>query len=199
MWLKFCGITRAEDFQLATELGAHAIGIIIVPGTPRCVELAQLAKLTEIPRKGAQVVLVVQDQPHAEIAQAIRILRPDMLQFHGRESVEFASGFELPYIKAQRVRHDSDLEQLSPHASAWAWLVDRQPDAATRGFEPAAHHPQHRIIEAGGLTPETVSERMRQVQPFGVDVSSGVESSPGIKDPSKMSQFAERVREFEIV
>jgi phosphoribosylanthranilate isomerase len=193
MWIKLCGITRPEDFHTAIRLRVDAVGVVIAPATPRSVNQDRLREFSELNRAATRVVLVVQDNPRAQIEQAILDLRPDIIQFHGAENSAFAMSFNLPYIKARRVEQISDGLEFSAHPAAWAWLIDRKPAAETLQLEFSQNQcPQ--LIEAGGLTPENVAARIYRTRPFGVEVSRGIELAPGIKDEQKMIAFVEAAR-----
>lgn len=195
MWVKFCGITQPADFAEAVRLGVDAIGIITVPSSPRCVKHSQLLDLASLDRGASKVVLVTQDQSHDIIALAVEALKPDLLQLHGDESPAECASFGLNYIKATRVQNVDVLDALTKHESAWAWLIDRKVivDSEQNVYSLLAENPARRIIIAGGLTPQNVAERIAATSPFGVDVSSGIESAPGVKDHVKMKLFLKSV------
>lgn len=201
--VKICGITNSADARLATELGAHALGFNFYEKSPRAVSPADA---WEMRRKLAPFVsavgIFVDWKPSVVIALATS-LRLDAVQLHGDEcarNVDDCSK-QLPVIKALHVGPEFSEKQFSRFRSASAFLLDAAPDASepkqfggtgrtidwSLARKLAASH--HRIILAGGLTPENVAEAILTVRPYAVDVASGVESRPGKKDPGKLRAF----------
>ncbi len=197
MWIKLCGIVRPVDFELAVALEVDAVGVVSVKGTPRCISSDEARELGSLDRKKTKLVLVVQDPDKQELNEMILMLKPDLLQFHGQESAEFASQFSLPYIKATRSTSDSAIALLKSHRDAFAWIVDSRDDSDKRRLlfsHLIESHKDRRVILAGGLSPDNVRTRMMQVLPFGVDVSGGIEVRPREKDPDLMRRFVHAVR-----
>ena len=203
--VKICGLTRVEDAVAAARLGAQAVGLVLYPGSPRFVSNEQARRIVDaLPPFVTPVALMV--NPSAkEVATAIERVRPALLQFHGDESPDFCSGFYLPFIKALRVRPETDLLQYArDYASAKGLLLDTFVDGARGGtgatfdwdlIPPDLPLP---LILAGGLTPVNVSEAIRTVRPWAVDVSSGVEIEKGIKDAALMAAFIRGVRDADV-
>jgi phosphoribosylanthranilate isomerase len=194
--VKICGITRAEDARAAAELGADAIGLVFYGPSPRNVGLEQARAILEATPPFVTIVGLFVNAGAEHVASVLRACSLDLLQFHGEETPEFCSGFGLPYIKAARVKAGTDLVQcLSPYQTARGWLLDAYHERLHGGtgesFDwnliPAAL--ARPIILSGGLTPENVSVAVRQVRPWAVDVSSGVEAAKGIKDAAKIAAF----------
>lgn len=198
--MKFCGITRPEDAELAVVLGVDAIGLVRAPVSKRYVSLDQGAQISRcIPAFVTCVGLFV-DPDEREVEQSIEELGLDLLQFHGDESPEFCASFDRPYIKAVRMRETDDLlRAVRVHAGARGFLVD--------AFNPGAHGgtgecfdwnllPETGVplILAGGLSANNVALAIREVRPYAVDVSSGIESVPGTKDADRMRAFVEAVQ-----
>jgi phosphoribosylanthranilate isomerase len=194
LFVKICGVTREEDITLARTLGASAIGINFWPQSPRFVgSLARARALAEA-AAGLQVVGVFVNQPAAEIDAALAFLT--LVQLHGDESPAFAARFQDRYIRAVRVRGEADLAEIDRHRCPFYLL-----DAAAPGYGgggqtfdwtlAARAASQHKIVLAGGLTPANVRAAVHAVRPYGVDVASGVESSPGVKDAAKLRSFIE--------
>ncbi|MFZ9347892.1 MAG: phosphoribosylanthranilate isomerase [Arenimonas sp.] len=196
--IKFCGFTRAEDAALAASLGIDAIGVVHVPGSKRHVPLEVMPAIrAAVPANIDLVALFV--NPDADTVQAvITALQPSLLQFHGDEADAFCAGFGLPFIKAMAMggkAGDIRLRQKD-YPSAQAFVLDGhapgqlggQGEAFTWTKLPALDKP---IYLAGGLTPENVAEAIATVKPYAVDVSSGIESTPGKKDAKKMQEFFE--------
>jgi phosphoribosylanthranilate isomerase len=201
--VKICGITRVEDAELAVRLGADALGLVFYPASKRAVTVAQAQAVRH--RLSAFVALtgLFVNADSAEINAVLAQVRIDCLQFHGEETPEFCASFGMPYMKAIRVRQGLDVVALAAqyhHASAilldsydphqaggtglsFDWAVAR--DCVQRCGVP--------IVLAGGLTAQNVAAAIKEVQPYAVDVSSGVESVPGLKCPDKMQAFFKEV------
>ena len=199
--IKICGITRVEDARIAVELGADAIGLVFYPPSPRSVGLAQArAIVAAIPPFVTIVGLFVDPAPEL-VESALRTCSLGALQFHGGEAPEFCGGFGLPYIKAVRVRADADLIQcLSPYHGAQGWLLDAYHDRLYGGtgksfdWKLIPRDLARPVILSGGLGPDNVGAAVRQVRPWAVDVSSGVEAAKGVKDAAKLAAFIAGVR-----
>ena len=194
MLLKFCGITNKEDLRAAEIAGAGYVGFILVPGSPRCVSRATAKEL--IGAASVKTVCVVRDMPLEELNECIRELHPDVIQLHGGETPEYASGISGAEVwKAVCLTSEKALREAE--ASPCSVIVADSGGGTGRPccWELAAGLARKRtIFLAGGLTPENVCEAVRRVRPAGVDVSGGVERRPGIKDKEKMFQFSERIR-----
>ncbi len=199
--IKICGITRPEDARVAAESGADAIGLVFYAPSPRNLALEQAcAIVAALPPFVTAVGLFV--GPTRDQVEAVLHRCPlGLLQFHGDEAPGFCGGFGLPYIKAARVRADSDLVQyLSPYYAAQGWLLDAYHDRLYGGTGESFDWkliPQdlaRPVILSGGLTPDNVGAAVRQVRPWAVDVSSGVEASKGIKDAAKIAAFIAGVK-----
>lgn len=201
--IKICGITRKEDAQGAVALGADALGLVFYPPSPRALSIEKALDISEqIPAFVTRVALFLNPQA-SDVESIIRGLGPDLLQFHGTEDAGFCSQFGLPYIKALGMADLSvdGLEAIQrEHVAALGFLLDSHKSGEAGGTGKAFDWSQapdqiHRpIVLAGGLQPENVAQAIQQVRPYAVDVSSGVESAAGIKDPDKMRRFVEQVR-----
>jgi len=199
--IKICGITRAEDACVAVESGADAIGLVFYPPSPRNVSLEQARAIIAVIPPFVTIVGLFVDPAPDQVESVLRACSLGLLQFHGDEAPGFCSGFGLPYIKAARVRPDSDLVQyLSPYHAASGWLLDAYHDrlyggtGASFDWKLIPRYLARPVILSGGLTPENVGAAVRQVKPWAVDVSSGVESAKGIKDAAKVAAFIAGVR-----
>lgn len=211
--VKICGITRVEDGIAAAHAGADAIGLVFWSGTPRCVNFDQArAIVAALPAFVSVVGLFVDPQPDA-VRGALAAVPLDLLQFHGDERPELCGSFGRPYIKAVPVRPDVDLLQYAARFdAAHGLLFDAfQPGGMPGGtgttFDWARLPPQltdpmtRRLILSGGLTPQNVAGAVRQLHPWGVDVSSGVEITEGdgkprkgVKSSTKIVAFIREVR-----
>lgn len=195
--VKICGITRPEDAEVAVAAGADALGFMFYEPSRRCVSIESAAEMTRrLPPMVTKVGVFV--DPDVELVhRAIEVAGVDTLQFHGRESPEFCRQF-APHmtIKAFRIRSPESLQELSRYQTH-AWLLDSYVPGQAGGtgtrfnWELARRAREYNvpIILAGGLTPANVGEAIRLVRPYAVDVSSGVESTPGRKDPAAVHAF----------
>ncbi len=211
--VKICGITRVEDGIAAAHAGADAIGLVFWSGTPRCVSFGQArAIVAALPAFVAVVGLFVDPQPEA-VRAALAAVPLDVLQFHGDERPELCASFGRPYLKAVPVRPGTDLLQYAARFdAAQGLLFDAfQPGGLPGGtgttFDWAQLPPQltepttRRLILSGGLTPQNVAAAVRQLRPWAVDVSSGVEitdangkARKGVKSSTKIVAFIREVR-----
>ena len=198
--IKFCGMTRAADVDAAVRLGVDAVGLILAPESPRCLELAQAAIIRRRLPPFVQAVALFRNAPADAVRQALDALQPDLLQFHGDETPEFCAGFGRPYLRAVPMKQVVDLREWEQSfASASALLLDAhgagEAGGQGRTFDWDAIRASRPFVLAGGLTPANVGAAIRAARPYAVDVASGVEQAPGMKDASKMRQFIEEVRQ----
>lgn len=203
-WTKICGITRAQDALAAADLGVNAIGLNFYPQSPRAISVTDVENLVKgLPRRVSVVALFVNPTPEL-VRQVLGTGAVDLLQFHGNESAEFCEQFETPYMKVVAVKLDSDLKsEFAKYESAQYMLLDSFDPIMLGGtgntFDwgrviELTQKQRSRLVLAGGLGPANVREAIEIVQPFGVDVSSGVEASKGIKDLKMMQLFIQGVR-----
>ncbi len=219
LWIKICGVTRPQDAVAAVELGASAIGMVFFARSPRAMTLdAAYPILRELNRKIRVVALFV-DPVAAEVRQVSGSGLFDMLQFHGDEPAAFCESFDLPYMKAIKVGQEQQenepiavstlaksellLDKIRDYAGAEMILLDsfdkKVPGGTGKTFDWAVAAAVRRqcgvkLVLAGGLDPANVETAVAQVQPYGVDVSSGVEARHGIKDLQKMQRFVAGAR-----
>ena len=194
--IKICGITSRDDAQVAAEAGASAIGLMFYDKSSRAVGVDQAAGIVAGLSPWVGRVGVFVNPPADLVWQAIHAAQLTILQFHGEESPEFCGQFGLMTMKAFRVKDESSLDQLGDYPTD-AWLLDAYSPAGHGGtgerfnwdLAVAAKNRGRPIVLAGGLTAENVGDAITRVQPFGVDVSSGVEISPGRKNPEKVRRF----------
>jgi phosphoribosylanthranilate isomerase len=202
--VKICGITRPEDGVAAAHAGADAVGLVFYPPSPRYLSIERALEIRDALPPFVQVVGLFVNPDAAQVAQVIGRVRPGVLQFHGDETPEFCADFGLPYVKACRVREGVDLlKYLRPFSRAAAWLLDSHVaeyggvgESFDWALAPAVR--DRPIILSGGLGPANVMEAIRRVKPWGVDVSSGVESAKGIKDARKIAAFIAEVRNADV-
>lgn len=199
--IKFCGLTRPGDVRLAVELGVDALGFVFAAASPRRLVIEQVEGLRQVVPPMVDAVALFMDNPGSEVSAAIRVLRPTLLQFHGSEEDAFCRGFGLPYIKTVPMGQGATDAALARkrYPSASAFLLDGhgpgQPGGRGERFDWTTIPPLGRpVVLAGGLNPGNVGQAIRAARPFAVDVSSGIESAPGVKDGEKMQQFVDEVR-----
>lgn len=203
--IKICGITRAEDALAAARAGANAIGLVFYERSPRHVSIAQAAQLAAaLPPFVSSVGLFVNAEA-AFVREVLATVPLDLLQFHGDETPEYCAQFSRPYIKAIRVKAGVDLIQCaSDFRGAKGLLLDAHVDGIPGGtgatFDWALIPRQLTlpVILSGGLDAENVAAAIRQVRPYAVDVSSGVEASKGIKDAAKIAAFINEVKRADV-
>jgi phosphoribosylanthranilate isomerase len=202
--VKICGITRPGDGVAAARAGADAIGLVFYPKSPRFLSLERAAEIRDALPPFVQTVALFVDADAAQVSQVMGRVKPGLLQFHGDETPEFCRQFGLPYVKAARVRQGLDLiEYLRPFAGAAAWLLDSFVEAyggvgERFDWSLVPRDLDRPLILSGGLERGNVAEAVRKLRPWGVDVSSGVESAKGIKDAAKIAAFIEEVRNADV-
>jgi phosphoribosylanthranilate isomerase len=205
--IKFCGMTRPGDVRLASELGVDAIGFVFAPQSPRRLQPEEARAMRNAMEPLVDAVALFKDNTADEVRDVIRQVRPNLLQFHGDEGDGFCRSFGLPYIKgipmgglvpAQRAGQATQLHLQFPGAAAF--LFDGHAHGESGGAGRSFDWSQlptglgKPFVLAGGLHPENVFDAVCQTLPWGVDVASGIESAPGIKDGDKMRRFVEEVR-----
>ena len=195
--IKICGITDPETARLAAQAGADAIGLVFHPPSARALELQRAAEISRAAAPFVAAVAVLVDPDADLVREIIARVAPACLQFHGDEPPDFCASFGLPYVKALRVggEGDDDLPaREARYASARGILLDTAHAELAGGsgdafdWQLANYGAKLPLILAGGLTVDNVSGALAQVRPYGVDVSSGVESG-GRKDAEKIRRF----------
>jgi phosphoribosylanthranilate isomerase len=199
--VKFCGMTRLEDAMMAAAMGVDAIGLVFTPRSRRCVAIERARAIREAMPPFVDVVALFMDDERAFIEAVMASVRPDYLQFHGREPAPSCRAFGVPYFKAVAMGGEAAPADLADYADAAALLLDGHAPGEAGGsgqsFDwartPTAGN-QPPLVLAGGLRADNVAEAIARVRPWAVDVSSGIESAPGIKDPAAMRAFLDAVR-----
>ena len=197
--VKICGITRRQDAEFAVEMGVDALGLVFYPRSPRAVTLAQATEIVDGLPPFVSIVALFVDADLDEVHACIEAIPTVLLQFHGEESVEYCEQFGRPYLKAIRVHVDTDLVDLAnKYQSAAAILLDSYqpglPGGTGQVFDWSLIKTINKpLILAGGLNVENVASAIKQVQPYAVDVSGGVEQAKGIKDKQKITAFMQEV------
>ncbi|MCU0973076.1 MAG: phosphoribosylanthranilate isomerase [Burkholderiales bacterium] len=203
--VKICGITRVEDALAAAHAGAHALGFIFHPPSPRNIDVPRAQAIVRALPPFITTVGVFVDPDRAIVEAVIKEIRLGVLQFHGDEDPVFCARFGMPYMKAVRVRRDLDLLQYtSVFRAAQALLLDAFVPGSHGGtgqtfdwslIPPALPVP---VVLSGGLDAANVATAIRRVRPWAVDVSSGVEIDKGIKDAAKIAAFMRGVRDADV-
>jgi len=206
--IKFCGLTRAGDVRLASELGADAIGFVFAADSARRVRAEEARAMRNALAPLVDAVAVFRDNSADEIRDVIKQVRPTLLQFHGGEDDAFCRNFGVPYVKAiamgdAPVDRASSLDAIAlqrHYPGAVAFMFDSHGERVQAG---SGHRfdwsriPTGLIkpfVLAGGLSPDNIFDAINVTLPWGVDVSTGIESAPGIKDGDKMRRFVQEVR-----
>jgi len=198
--IKICGLTRTRDIDAAIAAGADALGFVFAASARR-LTAGQAEPLLERVPAGVLRVGLFLDQERAEVDAVLERLTLDLLQFHGQEDSEFCGSFGLPYLKAVGMRHNPSLHQVErEYASAAGLLLDSHGSGERGGtgetFDWRRIPPLSKPVWlAGGLHAGNVGAAVAAARPYAVDVSSGVESRPGVKDAASMQAFVEAVRE----
>jgi phosphoribosylanthranilate isomerase len=200
--IKICGITNLEDALMAAELGANTIGFVFAE-SPRQIrpEIAQQIISSLPPSINKAGVFV--DEKAETVEYIIKFCRLTEIQLHGNESKEYLDSISIPSIKAFRVKNENILDQIESF-NIKRFLLDSFHDSKAGGtgksFEWGIARKASKlgkVILSGGLTPVNIVSALEAVKPYGVDVSSGVESHPGKKDHDKMQQFIKEVRNWD--
>jgi phosphoribosylanthranilate isomerase len=201
--IKICGITSIKDAHYACEAGVDAIGLVFYKKSPRNVSIEMAADIcNSLPPFVTSVGLFL-DAPKEFVDSVLTNVALDLLQFHGSEQANYCESFMRPYIKAigmQGISNEAEFSQLADqYPGAKGFLVDSHATGKAGGtgktfdWENVPRNYKKPIILAGGLNPENIAEAMQQVDVYGIDLSSGVESHAGIKDPQKIKQLMTEV------
>ena len=198
--VKVCGITRLEDAQAAVAAGASAIGFVLVSSSPRCVSAEQAhAIASELPDGIARVGVMVGRDPD-EVRSLARSIGLSAIQAHGEETAEECRAYGLPVVKAMTAGADFDVASLAPYREFpvlldGSSLTARGGTGITANWTGArvARDSGYRVLLAGGLAADNVLEAVQQVEPEAVDLNSGVETSPGIKDTERIREAIDRL------
>lgn len=203
--IKICGVTTVDDAAHAAQQGADAVGLVFFNGSARHVEIEPAREIAfALPPFVSRVGLFV-NASAAEVRAVLAEVPLDLLQFHGDEPAAFCDQFQRPYVKAVRVDAKVDLLQCArTYRRACALLLDAQVHGSFGGtgqsfdWRLIPRELSVPIVLSGGLHADNVSEAVRQVRPWAVDVSSGVEASKGRKDPAKVTRFIQGVRNADL-
>ena len=200
--IKCCGMTRIEDALLAARLGADAIGVVLTARSKRRVTIAQAQAIVRALPPFVTSVTLFMDDDAAFVREAIDAIQPDLVQFHGAESDDWCAQFGRRYLKAIAMGEGAAaLPSLHRYPGASGLLLDGHGLGEAGGSGKAfdwslmPRELTQPLILAGGLTPANVVEAIRIAHPWGVDVASGIESAPGIKDAHKLADFIAAVHQ----
>jgi phosphoribosylanthranilate isomerase len=201
--VKICGITRGEDAQHAVDAGADAVGLVFYAKSPRFVTNDIAAEISSLVPAFVSRVALFKDAEVQVIESVLAQVEIDLIQFHGSETADFCEQFDRPYIKALGMRgteHDAGflVSSAQTYWTAKALLLDGHAPGEAGGtgesFDWASIAKVDKpVVLAGGLSADNVKHAIELVNPFAVDVSSGVESAPGIKDKDKVTAFMKQV------
>lgn len=194
--VKICGITSVRDAEAVQSEGADAIGLVLYEKSPRYVDLPQAGEIRSVIGPFSKSVALLVNPEKGFVQRVIDELKPDLLQFHGDETADFCEQFDFPYIRAIRMHKDLDIAATTrAYDSARGFLFDAWNSRSYGGtgecfnWKRLPVEPDFPLILAGGLTPDNAAEAASMVKPYALDVSSGVESSPGVKDLGKVRAF----------
>ncbi|MDO8909785.1 MAG: phosphoribosylanthranilate isomerase [Pseudohongiella sp.] len=201
--VKICGITRPEDARLAAKLGADALGMVFYAGSKRAVSLEQAQQIRAVVPAFVSMVGLFVNPSQKEVESVLAGVHLDCLQFHGDESPGFCASFGLPYMKAIRVAPGLDVPALiKDYSTACAILLDAWDPVQAGGTgkqfdwslaEQCVQQSELPIVLAGGLDAGNAAQAITRVRPWALDLSSGVESEPGLKDPERLTAFFDEV------
>ncbi len=193
---KICGITNIEDARVAEDAGAYAIGLVFYKKSPRCISIDTAKEIVAHINQPLNSVGLFVDADRDYICNVLEQIDLDILQFHGQESEQTCAFFNKPYIKAIRVSKDTNiLKEVEKYSSAKAILLDTHVEGLLGGtgkvfdWTMIPRNLSKPIILAGGLNVDNVKDAIRKIRPYAVDVSGGVESEKGKKDPKKIKDF----------
>jgi phosphoribosylanthranilate isomerase len=196
---KICGMTRVADALHAAREGATAIGFVFWKGSPRYIDPARAGEITAALPSGVTTVGVFVNEPLESVRETARVAGLRVVQLHGEETPAFAEHVQRPVIRAV------SLDTIDETTKSWpvetVWLLDST-DPSRRGSgravvdwpRAARVAGERRVVLAGGLTADNIEEAIRTVRPIGVDVASGVETAPGVKDLDKVARFLANAR-----
>ena len=194
--VKICGITTPEQAQMAQQYGADALGLVIYEKSPRYVTIEQAAKIRASITSDSLAIALLVNPSEALVNQVIEQIKPDYIQFHGDETPEFCHQFNFPFIRAVRMREGLDINaEVAAYKAQGGFLFDAWSDDLYGGtghsfdWSRLPTTTDYQLILAGGLTADNVNKAVAMTKPYMVDVSGGVESSPGVKDPQKVKAF----------
>jgi phosphoribosylanthranilate isomerase len=194
--VKICGITSPEQALMVQQSGADALGLVIYEKSPRYVDIDQAASIRAAISDSVLAIALLVNPSEDLVKQVIAQVKPDYIQFHGDETPEFCQQFNYPYIRAIRMRDNLDVDaEVAAYNAEGGFLFDAWSDDLYGGtghsfdWRRLPTTTDYKLILAGGLTPDNVAQAIATTKPYMVDVSGGVEASPGVKDRIKVEAF----------
>ena len=201
--VKICGITSSEQAQMAQQYGADALGLVIYEKSPRYVNIEQAAKIRGSMTSESLAIALLVNPSESLVRQVIDQVKPDFIQFHGDETPEFCHQFNFPFIRAVRMREGLDIDaEVAAYKAEGGFLFDAWSEDLYGGtghsfdWSRLPTTTDYQLILAGGLTTNNVNQAVAMTKPYMVDVSGGVESSPGVKDPQKVKAFINEAKKI---
>ncbi|MGB2376032.1 MAG: phosphoribosylanthranilate isomerase [Porticoccaceae bacterium] len=201
--VKICGITSSEQALMAQQYGADALGLVIYEKSPRYVNVQQAAKIRASITGSTTAIALLVNPSVSLVEQVIAEVKPDYIQFHGDETAEFCQQFNFPFIRAVRMRDGLDIDaEVAAYNAAGGFLFDAWSDDLYGGtghsfdWSRLPSTTDYKLILAGGLKPDNVADAVAKTNPYMVDVSGGVEASPGQKDPAKVKAFISQAKKL---
>lgn len=201
--VKICGITSPEQALMAQQSGADAIGLVIYEKSPRYVDIEQAANIRAVIGQSTLAIALLVNPSESLVKQVISEVKPDYIQFHGDETAEFCHQFNVPFIRAVRMREGLDIEaEVAAYKAEGGFLFDAWNDDLYGGtghsfdWSRLPTSTDYKLILAGGLNPSNVAQAVTITKPYMVDVSGGVEASPGVKDPVKVKAFIAQAKKI---
>lgn len=204
--VKFCGMTSLDDARAAVELGAWAIGVILWPESVRSCDQTVAGKIANELRRDTEIAGVFVNQPIDHVAQVADVIGLSIVQLHGDEGPSYADEIKrrtgCAVIKAQRVKDQSSIQAIRSFKGSDYHMLDGYvaglPGGTGTTFDWSLARGYTRdipVVLSGGLTPDNAGAAIQAVEPFAVDVASGVEASPGVKDHAMMTAFLRAVEQ----
>jgi phosphoribosylanthranilate isomerase len=201
--VKICGITSSEQALMAQQYGADALGLVIYEKSPRYVNVQQAAKIRASITGSTTAIALLVNPSVSLVEQVIAEVKPDYIQFHGDETAEFCQQFNYPFIRAVRMRDGLDIDaEVAAYNAEGGFLFDAWSDDLYGGtghsfdWSRLPSTTDYKLILAGGLKPDNVADAVAKTNPYMVDVSGGVEASPGQKDPAKVKAFISQAKKL---
>jgi phosphoribosylanthranilate isomerase len=198
--IKICGMTRPQNVEFAVELGVDAIGMILKADSPRLIDSDAAIRLRDVVPSSISLVGVFVNPSADDIDKAVETIGIDIVQLHGEESPEFAAALKIPVVKAIRARSAEFVKsQIEIFDSVCAYLIDPYVKGQHGGTGKQLDFnlwptSEQRLVLAGGLSPENIVDSIDQCRPYAVDLNSGLETQPGVKDHTLMSQAVSLIR-----